>query len=38
MRAFMIVAFATKLIFSAWANNPDSAGASQPGAATEQGY
>jgi hypothetical protein len=38
MRAFMIVAFATMLIFSAWANNPDGAG--QPGAAsaTEQGY
>ena len=40
MRAFMIVAFATMLIFSAWANNIESAGADQPAAAnaTEQGY
>jgi hypothetical protein len=38
MRAFMIVAFATILIFSAWANHANSAG--QPGApsATDQGY
>jgi hypothetical protein len=34
MRAFMIVAFATMLFFSAWANNVDIAGAGQTSAST----
>jgi hypothetical protein len=29
MRAFMIIAFATMLFLSAWANNMDTAGAGQ---------
>jgi hypothetical protein len=33
MRVFMIVAFATMLVLSAWANSMDSAGAGQTGPA-----
>ncbi|HEY0224677.1 MAG TPA: hypothetical protein VGC38_09200 [Pseudolabrys sp.] len=43
MRAFMIIAFVAMLFLSAWANNADTAGASQIGAPnnsveTQPGY